>query len=33
VYLAHKDEDERALLSTFSDMLANALRGNLYRLI
>ena len=33
VYLAHKDEDARVLLSTFSDTLANALRGNLYRLI
>jgi len=33
VYLARKDEDARVLLSTFSDTLANALRGNLYRLI
>lgn len=33
VNLAHKDEDARVLLSTFSDTLANALRGNLYRLI
>src|SRR5690606_35898078 len=33
VHLAHKDEDARVLLSTFSDTLANALRGNLYRLI
>ena len=33
VYLAHKDEDARVLLSTFSDTLANALRGSLYRLI
>ncbi|MCL2656309.1 MAG: UvrD-helicase domain-containing protein [Betaproteobacteria bacterium] len=33
VHLARKDEDARVLLSTFSDMLANALRGNLYRLI
>lgn len=33
VHLAHEDEDARVLLSTFSDTLANALRGNLYRLI
>lgn len=33
VYLARKEEDARVLLSTFSDTLANALRGNLYRLI
>jgi superfamily I DNA/RNA helicase len=33
VHLARKDEDGRVLLSTFSDTLANALRGNLYRLI
>ncbi|WP_186188804.1 UvrD-helicase domain-containing protein [Burkholderia gladioli] len=33
VHLARKDEDARVLLSTFSDTLANALRGNLYRLI
>jgi len=33
VHLAHQDEDARVLLSTFSDTLANALRGNLYRLI
>lgn len=33
VHLAHKDEEARVLLSTFSDTLANALRGNLYRLI
>ncbi|MDR6674218.1 UvrD-helicase domain-containing protein [Xanthomonas sp. 1678] len=33
VHLAHKDEDARVLLSTFSDTLANALRGSLYRLI
>ncbi len=33
VHLAHKDEDARVLLATFSDTLANALRGNLYRLI
>ncbi len=33
VHLALKDEDARVLLSTFSDTLANALRGNLYRLI
>jgi len=33
VHLASKDEDCRVLLSTFSDTLANALRGNLYRLI
>ncbi|MGH2293578.1 MULTISPECIES: UvrD-helicase domain-containing protein [Pseudomonas] len=33
VHLASKDEDARVLLSTFSDTLANALRGNLYRLI
>ena len=32
-YLARKDEDARVLLTTFSDTLANALRGNLYRLI
>lgn len=33
VHLAHQDEDARVLLSTFSDTLANVLRGNLYRLI
>lgn len=33
VHLTHQDEDARVLLSTFSDTLANALRGNLYRLI
>lgn len=33
VNLAHTDEDARVLLSTFSDTLANVLRGNLYRLI
>lgn len=33
VHLARKNEDARVLLSTFSDTLANALRGNLYRLI
>lgn len=33
VHLAHKNEDARVLLSTFSDTLANTLRGNLYRLI
>ncbi|MCL6712586.1 UvrD-helicase domain-containing protein [Pseudomonas sp. R2.Fl] len=33
VHLAYQDEDARVLLSTFSDTLANALRGNLYRLI
>jgi hypothetical protein len=33
VHLAQQDEDARVLLSTFSDTLANALRGNLYRLI
>ena len=33
VHLAHEDEDARVLLSTFSETLANALRGNLYRLI
>lgn len=33
VHLARQDEDARVLLSTFSDTLANALRGNLYRLI
>ncbi|ALX20423.1 hypothetical protein QR52_03705 [Bordetella pertussis] len=33
MHLAHQDEDARVLLSTFSDTLANALRGNLYRLI
>lgn len=33
VHLARKDEDARVLLSTFSDTLANVLRGNLYRLI
>ncbi|UQW77113.1 3'-5' exonuclease [Pseudomonas avellanae] len=33
VYLASNDEDARVLLSTLSDTLANALRGNLYRLI
>lgn len=33
VHLARMDEDARVLLSTFSDTLANALRGNLYRLI
>lgn len=33
VHLAHQDEDARVLLSTFSDTLANALCGNLYRLI
>ena len=33
VHLGHQDEDARVLLSTFSDTLANALRGNLYRLI
>lgn len=33
VHLARKDEDARVLLCTFSDTLANALRGNLYRLI
>lgn len=33
VYLARRDEDARVLLATFSDTLANALRGNLHRLI
>jgi len=33
VHLAHKDDDARVLLSTFSDTLANGLRGHLYRLI
>jgi superfamily I DNA/RNA helicase len=33
VHLAQEDEEARVLLSTFSDTLANALRGNLYRLI
>ncbi|MBX3630087.1 MAG: ATP-dependent helicase [Nitrosomonas sp.] len=33
VHLARQDEDARILLATFSDTLANALRGNLYRLI
>ncbi|WP_279362069.1 UvrD-helicase domain-containing protein [Xanthomonas sacchari] len=33
VHLARQDEDARVLLCTFSDTLANALRGNLYRLI
>lgn len=33
VHLANKDEDARVLLSTFSYTLANALRGNLYRLV
>jgi len=33
VHLARRNEDARVLLSTFSDTLANALRGNLYRLI
>lgn len=33
VHLTHKNEDARILLSTFSDTLANSLRGNLYRLI
>ncbi|UHL64063.1 UvrD-helicase domain-containing protein [Paralcaligenes sp. KSB-10] len=33
VHLAREDEDARVLLSTFSETLANALRGNLYRLI
>lgn len=33
VHLTRKDEEARVLLSTFSDTLANALRGNLYRLI
>lgn len=33
VYLVQENEDARILLSTFSDTLANALRGNLYRLI
>lgn len=33
VHLASQDEDARVLLSTFSDTLANVLRGNLYRLI
>jgi len=33
VHLARRDEDARVLLSTFSDTLASALRGNLYRLI
>ena len=32
VQLARKDEDARVLLSTFSDTLANVLRGQLYRL-
>jgi len=32
-HLARKDEDARVLLATFSDTLANALRGQLYRLI
>ena len=32
-HLARNDEDARVLLATFSDTLANALRGNLYRLI
>lgn len=33
VHLARTNEDARVLLSTFSTPLANALRGNLYRLI
>ncbi|MCC6574956.1 MAG: DEAD/DEAH box helicase [Planctomycetes bacterium] len=33
VYLAHADNDARILLTTFSDVLANALRGQLRRLI
>lgn len=33
VHLARGDEDARVLLATFSDTLANALRGNLHRLI
>ncbi|QIM50409.1 UvrD-helicase domain-containing protein [Pusillimonas sp. DMV24BSW_D] len=33
VHLAREDEDARVLLSTFSETLANALQGNLYRLI
>lgn len=33
VHLAREDENARVLLSTFSETLANALRGNLYRLI
>ena len=33
VQLARKDEDARILLSTFSDMLANVLRSNLFRLV
>lgn len=32
-YLARQNEDSRILLSTFSDALANALRGQLYRLV
>lgn len=32
VYLARKDEDARILLTTFSDTLANVLRGQLIRL-
>jgi len=31
--LAQQNEDARVLLATFSDTLANALRGSLYRLI
>ena len=33
VHLAHQDEDARVLLVTFSETLANALRGSLFRLI
>ena len=33
VYLARKDRDSRVLLTTFSETLANALRGRLRRLI
>ena len=33
VHLAQQNEDARVLLATFSDTLANALRGSLYRLI
>jgi superfamily I DNA/RNA helicase len=33
VYLARQNEDSRILLSTFSDTLANALRGQLFRLV
>lgn len=33
VYLTSKNDDARVLLATCSDTLANALRGNLYRLL